>query len=54
LFDRTTFKNGGGTDDQGYQIGKARRIASRGAGGGSGGCGGNGHGIKGSVEGREV
>ena len=42
LFDRTTFKNRGGTDDQGYQLGSMCRIASRGDARRSG----DGHGIR--------
>ncbi len=30
LFDRTTFKNEGGTDDQGFQVGNRCRIDGRG------------------------
>ena len=41
-FDRATFKNGGGTDDQGYQPGYMRRIDSRGDARRSG----DGHGIR--------
>ncbi len=37
LSDRATFKNTGGTDDQGFQIGKACGIAGRAGGGGRGG-----------------
>ncbi len=36
----------GGADDQGFQIGKACRIAGRAAGGGSGWCGRSSHGIR--------